>query len=382
MIPPRFCRISFAIALLTACGGLLSSQTLPRDQEQLIWEVDRVVRITSMGRVYFEGTTRKKTHEVQLGPGIFSPYHMDFADGAFWVCLPDRLDDKQNIKRLYRSLDGKNREPVAWVPSIVSEGPVLGLYPLPDDRFLLISKRLFRKGKEVSFLAVGRMNEHQQVSIDNLIPVDLGTDALKGAESRQFDEDPHHLLYLSSFPAGRVRGQDFMLFVNSMAARVVVLDLETLHTRLARVFPGIPDKAYWTDEFFDFEHALLGIQPRRNGHFTLATRSEKAVLEARKTEIKLGLNRFSAPPEATINQAKNLSTADRENPTRIEIRKAIESDGLVQFPDILWWDLDPETGKVTKIESPPGAPFEIHHAAKLREFRFRVTAKDEIKVFD
>ena len=374
----RFHLLMFA-TLLTA---QVSAQTLPKDQEKMVWDQDRIVRISSTGRVIFEGQTRKNSRELQLGPGIFSPYHMDFADGAIWVYLPESIDDKQNIKRLYRSLDGKSREPVAWVPSVLPEGPVLGLYPLPADRFLLLSKRLFRKGKEVSFLAVGRRNEHQQVSVDSLIPVDLGEGALEGAESDQFEKDIHHLIYLSGFAASPMRGNGTLIFANGIAARFVILDLETLHTRLARVFPGIPDKAYWTDAFFNFEHALLGIQPRRNGHFTLATRSEKAVLEARKTETKLGLNRFSAPPEATIDKAKTLGKADRENPARVEIRKAIESDGLVQFPDILWWDLDPETGKVTKIETPPDAPFEIHHAAKLREFRFRVTAKDEIKVFD
>lgn len=348
----------------------------------MIWEQDRVVRITSTGRVAFEGQTRKNTHEVQLGPGIYSPYHMDLADGAIWVCLPESINDKQNIKRLYRSSDGKSREPVAWVPSVLPEGPVLGLYPLPDDRFLVISKRLFRKGKEVSFLAVGRRNEHQQVSLDSLIHVELGEGAFEGAESEQFEKDIRRLIYISGFATSRVRGNGTLVFANGIAARFVILDLETLHTRLARAFPGIPDKAYWTDAFFEYERALLGIQPRRDGHFTLATRSEKAVLEARAAEKKLRLDRFSTAPEATLDQAKAIGKADRENPARAEIRKAIESDGLVQFPDILWWDLDPETGKVTKIETPPNAPFEIHQAAKLREFRFRVTAKDDIKVFD
>lgn len=376
---PSFTQKIWLVLVCFACS-LAFCQTRPREQENLTWDGDRVVRITSTGRVSFEALTKKGTHEVQLGPGVYSPYQMDLAEGSLWVCLSGQSEDKKTILRLYRSPDGRTRESAAWVASVIPEGQVLGLYPLPNDRYLLISRRLFRKDKEISFLAVGRRNEHQLVTLDHLIPVDLGADALKGAESPLFERDPFRLLYLSGFAANRVRGQDAMLFVNGIAGRIVILDLDTLHTKLARVFPGIPDKAFWTQDFLDYEHALLGIQPRHNGHFTLATRSEQAVLEARKTETKLGLNQFSAPPEATVDQAKALGKADREHPVRNEIRKAIESDGLVRFPDILWWDLDPATGKVTKVESPPGAPFEIHHAVKLREFRFRVTAKDEIKV--
>lgn len=370
------------LALLVWSGAALHGQVFPKEQERLGWHGNRIIRITSTVRLSVEVPGAKGSFEVPLGPQLYWPYKMDIADGAVWVCVPEQSSQKQDILRLYRSPDGLRRESEAWVPLKLPEGRVYGLYPLPQDRFLLVARDLFRREREVSFLALGRRDEQQKVTLERLIPVDLGERALEGAESEGFEKDIRRSLYLGGFITRRVRGTGSLVFANGASARMLVLDLESLNTKLVRVFPGIPDKAYWTGDSFHYEYALLGLQPRRDGHFTLATRSQQAVLEARKTELALEMNQIKPPPGATAEQVKAFIRAERENPARAGSRKAFENDGTLRFPEILWWDLDPVTGTLVQMAPPPGAPLQITTAAELRDFRFRVTAKDEIKIGD
>jgi len=372
----------FLFVLLTSSGAGLWSQTFPTEQERLAWAGDLVSRITATGTLSIDALRADQRREVPLGPKLLSPFKMDLADGAVWVCQAERTADQKDLLRLYRSEDGIKRDLHAWVPLKLAEGQVYGLYPLPQERYLLVARDLFRKEKEVSFLAVGRRDDNQKVTLERLLPVDLGERALEGAESDRFEKDILRSLYLGGFITNRVRGTESLLFANGASGRLVLLDLNTLSTRLVRVFPGIPDKAFWSAESNRFEYGLLGIQPRKNGHFIIAARSEQAVKEARAFEWESGANRIKAPTGATPEQVKALIKAERENPTRNEFKKAIENDGHIRFPEVIWWDLDPTTGTLTKLETPQGAPGQIVTAGELRAFRFRVTARDEVKVGD
>lgn len=362
----------------------LHAQILPREQELISWGENRLVRLGESGRLYFEFYSKGKPKEQPLSPGLYSPYGgNDLAEGNLWACLREDREGKP-VRALYRSPDGMKRELDAWVPTELPQGRVSNLLHLPKDRYLLVAhpKRLFRVGQEASFLASGRRTENGEVVFQGIISIDLGKDALKGAEFNSFEEKPERIFYLTGFIVGRVRGEDSILFIHRAFGRALMINTETLATQFVRLFPGIPDAKYWTmPDMFSFEHAVLGVQPRKNGHFLLATRTEEAVLKARETERAMGLNTIRASHPDPEKERKTVSEA-LVDPRRKEQLGLTTEIGVVQYPEILWWDLDPKTGKLTKEATPPNAPFEIHSAQRLRQFRFRFTANENLVAFD
>lgn len=356
----------------------VGAQTLPAEREPQFWDGDRLVSIEGPRMVAETSEGGRKVYF--FGEGLSGPSRCDFFDGAYWVSHPmDREGEKGH--GLLKSTDGKNRELEAWVPAKLMQGPVHGLYPLPKNRYLLQSKRLFIHGNKASFLGVGTKDSKGIVHFDHLIEMDLGEKALEGATQPGFLEDPVRLMYLVGFMVGRMRGGDHILFAHETHGRFLILDCKTLDTRFVTLFPDIDSKKYWSKDAFDLEHAVLGIQPRKNGHFLIASRSEDAVLKARGEEKAFKLDTIRADHPDPIRQKRQIRDAMNAK-DRKDLLEVLQDGGAVRYPEVLWWDLDPEKGKLTKVSAPPGAPVEIHQAKLIRQFRFRFTPREELKFRD
>jgi hypothetical protein len=177
---------------------------------------------------------------------------------------------------------------------------------------------------------------------------------------------------------GRVRAGNHLVFAHQSYGRFVVLDTRTLKTRLVRLFPKIEDKRLWDFEGLGFEHALLGMQPRQNGHVLIASRSEEAVLKARDLERKAQAQVLPVDHRDPARRQELLREA-WQNQDRKDLVQNYRDVGAAQYPEVLWWDLDPETGTLTREPAPHGAPGELPRADLIRRFRFRFDVKEEVK---
>jgi hypothetical protein len=363
-------------ALVLGCiSAAAAAQTFPLPREPQFWDGDRLVTVEDSRFTLETRVGRKKT--VFLAEGLSAPTKCDFTDGAYWACQPKERDGKGGWL-LLNSPDGTHREAVAWVPALLPEGPVNGAFPLPGHQILLTSKRLFVKDGAASFLAVGGANAAGLVKLDRLIEVDLGDQALEGAAKPDFFKEFPRLFYVIGFLMGRVRAGNHLVFAHQSYGRFVVLDTRTLKTRLVRLFPKIEDKRLWDFEGLGFEHALLGMQPRQNGHVLIASRSEEAVLKARDLERKAQAQVLPVDHRDPARRQELLREA-WQNQDRKDLVQNYRDVGAAQYPEVLWWDLDPETGTLTREPAPHGAPGELPRADLIRRFRFRFDVKEEVK---
>jgi hypothetical protein len=55
---------------------------------------------------------------------------------------------------------------------------------------------------------------------------------------------------------------------------------------------------------------------------------------------------------------------------------------VVRFPEILWWDLDPDSGQFTEEPAPKGAPSKFDSLEAITKFKFRIDINGSVKVGD
>ena len=115
-----------------------------------------------------------------LGQGLSAPSRCHFFQGAYWVYQPQERGGKPGLA-LLKSVDGASRETVAWVARDLPEGRVVKILPLPEERFLLVSRFGFFRDGHGTFLAIAKKDSEGTLHIDRLLPVDPNTVVAAGA---------------------------------------------------------------------------------------------------------------------------------------------------------------------------------------------------------
>ncbi|MBI4914139.1 MAG: hypothetical protein HY823_15535 [Acidobacteria bacterium] len=369
--------VAACLVVLEASG--LQAQTLPLEQEFMTWDGDKLVRILGSDRVRIEAGPGRKPREWPIPPGSYRPRRMDFFQGALWTSHAEARDGKPALL-VHRIEEGKGRRQEAWCPESLPQGRVARIHPLPGDRFLLVARRFFGHDKKFSFLAVARPDREGRLEFKDLVEVDLGDKFFEGLDPAAPDKDFLKSLYLGGFASQWVRGRDHLAFANGAVARILLVDVEKLTTRFVKVFPGHPDPDAWTRKAFELEWPLLGCQPSGDGGFILASRTEEAMLKARAGERAAGQDRIPVSRSGDPDRDRETLKSALQNPRRKEQLESHAQAGAVVYPDILWWDMDPGTGKLTRRIPNSGIPESLHQAERLREFRFRLTVQGLIEM--
>ena len=310
-----------------------------------------------------------------MGPGSVAQWRTDFFEGAVWTCPKEFRGGKPAIA-LYRAPSGKNKVLHAWCPEKLEEGEVNKIFPLTQDRFLISAKSLFTKGTQFSPFAVGREREGK-LEIKELLEIDIGEKFFDGLLPKA-DLNIFKKLYLTGFLTGFVRGKEYLAFANRAVGRLILININNLKTRYIKVFPDHADKDAWGPKLFEIEYALLGIQPTGDGGFILATRSQEAMLKSREAEKISGANRIQLQTSGNTARDQEILKEKLRDPRRLDQLAAATNVGTIIYPEILWWNLDPETGKLARIVPNSGVPESIPQIERLRDFRFRTDYKNKI----
>lgn len=372
--------------------GIILSATLPlgaqlfpvESREPQFWDGAASIRLTQSGRMETtrHGRSKPVTTEQALGAGLQGPLHrMDYWDGAVWVSEGGQRGPL-SVVQLFKAPGGKDRQLDAWLPKGLPEGKVARILALPNGLYLLVSTSdLFVRGTEVSPLAVARRDADGKLHMDRLLPVDLGEKMLEKAHLPEVRQTFFRMIYFNGMFVEAVRGQGHLLFPSHTFGRFLILDIRSLETRLVRLYPSFEDKAYldgydWTK----LEHAVLRIQPTPDGAFVLASRSEQAVRYARRPEAAMGLGPITTRARGGEALQKELSEYHTQ-PRIVALKKTAAEEATLNYPEILWWEVQPKSGKVTALPTPPGAPPEVRSAEMIRQFRFHLDLNGQPKVY-
>jgi hypothetical protein len=140
-------------------------------------------------------------------------------------------------------------------------------------------------------------------------------------------------------------------FVSLWTGQVWVFDAKGDIRRSYQVFES-PKESDWP-RLLMFEPALLGVFPSSSGTLLLASRSREAVLEGRKKHPV-----FSTDQEGKLILPQGGASSSVENQMNM---------GFL-YPEILWWELDPEKGGLHRLEAPPGgAPTQLPMPPELAQ---------------
>lgn len=160
-------------------------------------------------------------------------------------------------------------------------------------------------------------------------------------------------------PGGFVRSGSWIIHVWMPTGLICVFEAKT--GRLARTA--------WIRGPFDEDSltkgrvgwVVAGYQVRPNGNLILAVREEAAIIAAQSPV----LSPLGGSPES------DQRAIDRY------LREATERMKL--YPNIEWWDYDPETGELNRESSPEGAPKKLDSIQALVQFRLRYRADGSLQ---
>lgn len=110
------------------------------------------------------------------------------------------------------------------------------------------------------------------------------------------------------------------------------------------------------------EVALIGAAATRDGKLVVATRTEDAVLHAREI-FQTELRSKGKLPVEVFQKEVDQATAS----------------ALEAFPDVHYWEWDPETGQIHRIPVPEGLPSKLRRFRDLASFRLRTSVDGTVR---
>lgn len=110
------------------------------------------------------------------------------------------------------------------------------------------------------------------------------------------------------------------------------------------------------------EVALIGASATRDGKLVVATRTEDAVLHAREI-FQADLRSKGKLPAEVFQKEVDQATAS----------------ALEAFPEVHYWEWDPDTGHIHRIPVPEGLPSKLRRFKDLASFRLRASVDGEVR---
>jgi len=133
--------------------------------------------------------------------------------------------------------------------------------------------------------------------------------------------------------------------------------------RKSSVYPEITEEAIFADRRFG--KVGLGIEPRQDGRVVCATMSKEYAV--------LAMDVLPAP-----------SFGDLDNTLRLQVDtlRDLEDKRLGRWPEVAWWDFDPDTGKFAGAPAPDGFPKTLKTLREAWDFRWRMRADGSLALTD
>lgn len=336
----------------------MAAQVQNRQQDWMTWDGAQVAIIDSRPSMvlHFESLERQGASVAHLNAPE-GCYSMDYKEHAAWASVKGP-SDRLKTTYLYRSVDLKTWQVNATY--LGEQGRANAIYHLDGKRYLLVSgPSFFQVNHAFSPYAIAEINEKGFLVLKDLIDLDLkdslvvSTLPQHGSVQAIGEWNPKYSALLGMlFLNPMIRYPGGMALVAKRPGYIWLFDDQTgAVKRSVKLFSTVTEEKLGPPH--RLEWAILGCQPRPDGHLLIASRDESAVLAA-----------MDAFPTN-----KNLKYLDDEAQQKVNLEQ--DKANLLRWPQIHWWDLDPATGKITEEPAPQNVPDQIWDLNVFRNFRFR-----------
>lgn len=311
----------------------------------------------------FETLKAGKIETVDIPPASSQPMiAADFFDGSVWAIHRERLPQTEKTSSGWQSTLYRRSENLAWekVGEFRTESfHLIRILPLGSGRFFGISGSPgsgFGDGREekkpFALLRLGK--EGGRFDVERTIDAGLEKPFFQKAKSGQGWELHYPALSQAFMNPPVLRYEGGFSIVDGRTGYIWMFDAnDGKLKRVFKLFSGVDEKKLVDPR--DLSHALLGAQPRPNGHILLASRLEDAVLHAAQHTRR--------------NLGSNLSDDEFKS-----IQPALEhfmNANVQLYPQVLWWDVDPSTGEVRPETPPQHFPEMLFSQAQMWAFDWR-----------
>ena len=322
--------------------------------------------------------------------------------GEDWALGQKGRDFREVRASLYIYRNGGARWELWDTLKTTPEAYISWISPLEGGGYLLVGAFVDTEMRRADPLAVARNNGHGKLVIRETEDVDFGAPTFvwgqpgkvvsaDEAQSYNFNRPRwmHNPKLLGALDtvlgpfAHPIRVASHIVLVGRHLGIFIVVNSRTGKVqRMGRLFGDLPEDAMTTPEAY--EYGVLGVQPRPDGHLLIASRSEEAVTQSRTWKPDL------PPPEPvrlSASEAFGKSAEDQSDlleekqdaADRARISEAREAR-LRHFPDLVWWDFDPDTGTFRRERPPEGVPERFPSTAALRAFAFSFKPDGNLEV--
>lgn len=352
-----------------------------------------------------------------LGPGKAQPFGKaptdlawyltyDLVDGAAyaWGFGDDRAsgqrgrDIKDIRSTIYIYRNGGARWELWDTLKVPADGVVTWLRPLESGGYLLGGRFPDEEMRRQDPLAIARNNGHGRLVIHETEEIDPEhpafvygrPSAVLPARNRvpgindqpRWFPNPEALGFHGAWGTQTIRVPGHLVFIDLHLGRFLCVNARSGKVERQTSLFNLPEEALKAP--MDYEFAVLGAQPRPSGHILIAARSEEAILQSPTWTPDL------PPPEAVrLSASEAFGRTAEEQGEALEMKqeardraRGLEAQAarLKAFPDLVWWDFDPDTGAFRREPPPQGVPERFPSLAALKAFTFRFKADGNLQV--
>jgi hypothetical protein len=303
---------------------------------------------------------------IQLPPGLL---HVHRHDGQFYALRKEGAKEGTVRLGLHRSPDAKAWELAATLEVGPTDTRISSVRVLGGGWYILQSSLAqFSIDRKTSPLALGKINAEGRIRVHSLVDLQLPMDL------------PLQALGLVFAPLAIPVDRGWvMIHAKTGWGWIIRLSTEGVpNVRRFQIFPGLETAL---KKGTDLELAVLAAQPTKDGDVLIATRSDEAVKTCRAiaATFKNGTHGRPVPLQENakpIEKAKAAADAMAHSSDTKDYRFA-EDLAVKAHPQVLWWELDPDTGKLTRVD-PSGAVILLQGADQLARFGFRYLANGRL----
>ena len=285
---------------------------------------------------------------------------LDRFNGFLWACHRENKPEERRL-RILSSPDGKTWTDEAYYHPIADRDRLLRAYPLGRDWFFLEYLIPVGMGKETSKWAFAKTDDVKHLKVQKLVdmqlPMPLVKEKPKGKDGWTLEDEVQMTGlepafsgiaadFVARYPDGLVLASGHTGFL-----WIITMKDSGPSTRMVQLFPTVVPVMKKTPGLLEW--SILGMQPMPDGSILIASRSEHAVLFARAEDA----------PLRSLSQCKDALFMSKKE------RSMLES--VRQHPEILWWNLDPGTGAIWKVDPPMNIPSRFESIKQACTFRFR-----------
>lgn len=340
----------------------LRAQIVPARQDEMTWDGPRVVVSHRETRTFrFHAPGQGSPTELRAPE---SSWDLHFREGAAFCLRKEAEGARQDARVLLMSTNLQ-----AWTrygSFQDKEAHLLHCYPLDDHRFFLVAlpSKPFRLGNKVSPFAIGRMNQGGNIETLELTNLGFPKPLLVKTRADRFALDPayEYLHTAILHPSPFVPLRDGFALVADQVGVFWIFDGKGRMRKRIKLYNSVSEERLAQRD--SLEQAVLGCQPREDGQILIASRTEEAVLNARRQFPRDESLEAFRDPEARKEAARQ------------------EQKSLEAFPELKWHLLDPDAGTVNPCDPPLKVKDHFDEVSEISRFKFRFLPNGNLRFGD